>query len=107
MSREEVVSVVNDFLEEEFEIEVDTLEPDAVMHEALELDSLDYVDLVIVIESNFGFKITGEDFKTITTLLRDGKIRPVIDSVMPLSEGKQAYRRMEEGKQSGKIILTP
>ncbi len=48
-----------------------------------------------------------EDFKTITTLLRDGKIRPVIDSVMPLSEGKEAYRRMEEGRQSGKIILVP
>jgi NADPH:quinone reductase-like Zn-dependent oxidoreductase len=48
-----------------------------------------------------------QDFRIITTLLRDGKIRPVIDSVMPLSEGKEAYRRMEEGLQSGKIILTP
>jgi len=48
-----------------------------------------------------------QDFRTITALLWDGKIRPVIDSVMPLSEGKEAYRRMEEGKQSGKIVLTP
>ena len=48
-----------------------------------------------------------QDFKTITALLWDGKIRPVIDSVMPLSEGQEAYRRMEEGKQSGKIILVP
>ena len=48
-----------------------------------------------------------EDFKTVTTLLREGKIRPVIDSVMPLSEGKEAYRRMEEGRQSGKIVLVP
>ncbi|MBW2410799.1 MAG: zinc-binding dehydrogenase [Deltaproteobacteria bacterium] len=48
-----------------------------------------------------------EDFKTVTGLLREGKIRPVIDSVMPLSEGQEAYRRMEEGRQSGKIILTP
>jgi NADPH:quinone reductase-like Zn-dependent oxidoreductase len=47
------------------------------------------------------------DFRTITSLLWDGKIRPVIDSVMPLSEGKEAYRRMEEGKQSGKIVLVP
>jgi NADPH:quinone reductase-like Zn-dependent oxidoreductase len=48
-----------------------------------------------------------EDFNTITSLLREGKIRPVIDSVMPLSEGREAYRRMEEGRQSGKIVLTP
>jgi NADPH:quinone reductase-like Zn-dependent oxidoreductase len=48
-----------------------------------------------------------EDFRTITSLLWDGKIRPVIDSVMPLREGKEAYQRMEEGKQSGKIVLTP
>ena len=48
-----------------------------------------------------------QDFKTVTELLREGKIRPVIDSVMPLSEGKEAYRRMEEGRQSGKIILVP
>jgi NADPH:quinone reductase-like Zn-dependent oxidoreductase len=48
-----------------------------------------------------------QDFKTITALLWDGKIRPVIDSVMPLSEGQEAYRRMEEGRQSGKIVLIP
>ena len=48
-----------------------------------------------------------QDFKTITALLWDGKIRPVIDSVMPLSEGKEAYRRIEEGRQSGKIVLVP
>ena len=48
-----------------------------------------------------------QDFKIVTGLLREGKIRPVIDSVMPLREGREAYRRMEEGKQSGKIILVP
>ena len=33
----------------------------------LELDSLDYIDLVVVIESNFGFKVKPEDFVSITT----------------------------------------
>jgi acyl carrier protein len=33
----------------------------------LDLDSLDYVDLVVVIESNFGFKVKGEDFIEIKT----------------------------------------
>jgi len=68
MSKEEVVNVVNGFLIEEFEIEPETLEPHAVLQEALDLDSLDYVDLIVVIEDNFGVKVTGEDFKQIKTL---------------------------------------
>jgi len=48
-----------------------------------------------------------EDFRMITALLWVGKIKPVIDRVMPLSEGKKAYQIMEEGRQFGKIVLTP
>jgi acyl carrier protein len=33
----------------------------------LDLDSLDYVDLVVVIEENLGFKPTSDDFKAIAT----------------------------------------
>ncbi|MGL1886414.1 MAG: phosphopantetheine-binding protein [Reichenbachiella sp.] len=68
MTREEVVKTINGFLEEEFEVEVASLDPNGALQDTLELDSLDYVDLVVVIESNFGFKVTGEDFKTIVTL---------------------------------------
>ena len=48
-----------------------------------------------------------EDFRTVTSLLWAGKIKPVIYRVMPLREGKQAYRMMEAGGQLGKIVLTP
>lgn len=68
MNREEVVETINGFLEEEFEVEIASLDLDGALQETLDLDSLDYVDLVVVIESNFGFKVTGEDFKTITSL---------------------------------------
>ncbi|SMD32185.1 acyl carrier protein [Reichenbachiella faecimaris] len=68
MNKEEVVEKVNGFLVEEFEIDPVVLKPEAVLKEALDLDSLDYVDLVVVIEDNFGFKVTGEDFVGITTL---------------------------------------
>ena len=37
------------------------------MKETLALDSLDYVDLVVVIEQNFGFKVKGEDFLQLVT----------------------------------------
>ena len=42
-----------------------------------------------------------------TELLWAGKIKPVIDQVMPLSDGVEAYRRMEAGHQFGKIVLAP
>ena len=48
-----------------------------------------------------------QDFREVTGLLWAGKIKPVIDQVMPLSEGVEAYRRMEAGQQFGKIVLVP
>ena len=41
--------------------------PGANLKETLELDSLDYIDLVVVIESNFSFKVKPEDFTNILT----------------------------------------
>lgn len=68
MTREEVIEKINQFLIEEFEVEEDQLIPEGNLKETVGLDSLDYVDLVVVIESNFGFKVKGEDFVTIKTL---------------------------------------
>jgi NADPH:quinone reductase-like Zn-dependent oxidoreductase len=50
---------------------------------------------------------THQDFRDVTALLWSGKLKPVIDRIMPLSEGKEAYAIMERGKQFGKIVLTP
>lgn len=68
MNREEVINKINEFLIEEFEVEEDQIVPEGNLKETLGLDSLDYVDLVVVIESNFGFKVKGEDFVNIHTL---------------------------------------
>jgi len=67
MTKDVIISKVNEFLVEEFEVDVNKIQPEANMRETLDLDSLDYVDLVVVIESNFGFKVVGEDFINITT----------------------------------------
>jgi NADPH:quinone reductase-like Zn-dependent oxidoreductase len=48
-----------------------------------------------------------EDFRTITSLLWEGRLKPVVDRVMPLSRGREAYRIMEKGEHFGKIVLTP
>lgn len=67
MTKDTVIEKINSFLVEEFEVSRDVISPNANLQETLELDSLDYVDLVVVIESNFGFKVTGEDFKGVAT----------------------------------------
>jgi acyl carrier protein len=67
MTKDLIISKVNEFLVDEFEVESSKIIPDANMRETLDLDSLDYVDLVVVIESNFGFKVVGEDFINIHT----------------------------------------
>ena len=67
MNKEEIISKVNEFLIEEFEVSADKITPDAPLKETLELDSLDYVDLVVIIEGNFGIKVLQEDFVAIRT----------------------------------------
>jgi NADPH:quinone reductase-like Zn-dependent oxidoreductase len=47
------------------------------------------------------------DFKDVVGMLWAGKVKPVIDSVMPLSEGRAAYEKMERGELLGKVVLTP
>lgn len=50
---------------------------------------------------------THQDFRDVISLLWAGKLKPVIDRVMPLSQGREAYEIVEKGKQFGKIVLTP
>lgn len=62
MSKEEVINKVNEFLVAEFEVNPQEISSDANLKDTLGLDSLDYVDLVVIIESTFGVKVKGEDF---------------------------------------------
>ena len=57
-----IIDKINGFLSEEFEVDVNRMMPGANLREVLELDSLDYIDLVVVIENNFSFKVKPEDF---------------------------------------------
>ena len=68
MQREEVIKTVNRFLVEEIEIEEDLLKEDALLKEDLRIDSLDFVDIVVIVEKNFGFKIKPEEMKEVRTL---------------------------------------
>ena len=67
MTQADIIKTINGFLVDEFEVDETIITPEGNLREKLELDSLDYVDLVVVIESNFGFKVKGEDFLAIHT----------------------------------------
>lgn len=67
MERQQIIETVNEFLIEEFEADAADIVANENMHDTLDLDSLDYVDLVVLIDENFGFKTTAEDFGEIKT----------------------------------------
>lgn len=67
MEMKEIIEKVNEILIDEFEVEPDVITPEAPLRETLDLDSLDYVDLVVAIESISGVKLGEDDFKDIVT----------------------------------------
>jgi acyl carrier protein len=67
MTNNEIIERIHDVLVEEFEVDAEKLVPDANLKDTLGLDSLDYIDLVVIIESNFSFKVKPEDFTDIAT----------------------------------------
>ena len=67
MNNNEIIEKIREFMIEEFEVEADKITPEANLKATMGLDSLDYIDLVVVIESNFKFKVKPEDFTTIIT----------------------------------------
>jgi NADPH:quinone reductase-like Zn-dependent oxidoreductase len=49
---------------------------------------------------------TGEDFAGAFELVKSGRARPVVDTVLPLEEIRAGHERLEAGEQLGKIVLT-
>ena len=47
------------------------------------------------------------EFRTMLSAVAAGRLTPRVDRVFPLSQAREAYALMEEGRQHGKIILTP
>ena len=68
MTKTEIAEKVNTLLTEEFEIASELLTPEASLKDDLEIDSLDFVDIVVLINQEFGFKPQTEDLKSVKTL---------------------------------------
>jgi len=57
-----LIEKINTILAEEFEVDSSIIKPEAPLMETLDLDSLDLVDMVVLIEHNFGFTVKAKDF---------------------------------------------
>ncbi|MBQ2507664.1 MAG: acyl carrier protein [Bacteroidaceae bacterium] len=68
MDRKVIEEKVNAFLIDDLEIDEDKIADDALLKEDLGIDSLDFVDIVVIVEKNFGFKIKPEEMGGVKTL---------------------------------------
>ena len=68
MTRQEIEEKVKEFLIEELEIEEENIFPEAKLKEDMGIDSLDYVDIVVIVEKTFEFKIKPEEMANVKTL---------------------------------------
>ena len=67
MNINEIQEKVNAFLVDELEIDESKIEDDARLKEDLGIDSLEVVDVIVLVEREFGFKMSREHFKEIKT----------------------------------------
>ena len=68
MTRQEIEEKVRAFLIDDLEIEEEKIADDSKLKDDMGIDSLDFVDIVVIVEKNFGFKIKPEEMTGVTTL---------------------------------------
>ena len=68
MTRKEIEEKVKEFLIEDIEVDEDKIFPEAKLKDDLGIDSLDFVDIVVIVNNKFGFKIKQEEMIGIDTL---------------------------------------
>ena len=68
MERKEIEEKIKAFLIDELEVEEEKIAPEALLKEDIGIDSLDFVDIVVIVERTFGFKIKPEEMAGVKTL---------------------------------------
>lgn len=69
MTEKELIEITNKAISDEFEFDLEQMIPTAHLYKDLGLDSLDAVDLVLVLEKAFGVKLRNQpEVKEVRTL---------------------------------------
>ncbi|MDD7454793.1 MAG: acyl carrier protein [Bacteroidales bacterium] len=68
MTRQEIKAKVDAFLVEELEIDEAKISDDALLKQDLGIDSLDLVDVIVLIKNEFGVKVETSDLGKLQAL---------------------------------------
>ena len=77
MTKEALYAKVQDILVNEFEIPGDKIRPDALLADDLDLDSIDFIDIIGKVKEFIPGKINPDDFKKVQT------VQDVTDALFP------------------------
>lgn len=67
MERKEIEEKVRGILIDDLEIDEDKIAPEALLKEDMGIDSLDFVDIPVIVKREFGFKIKSEEMVGVKT----------------------------------------
>ncbi len=68
MDRKEIEEKVREILIDDLEIDEEKITPEALLKEELGIDSLDFVDIPVIVKRDFGFKIKSEEMAGVKTV---------------------------------------
>ena len=70
MNRSEIEEKVKEFMIEDREIDEEKIYPEAKLKEDMGIDSLDFVDIVVIVDKTFGFKLKAEEMAGVDTFAK-------------------------------------
>ncbi|WP_281710300.1 acyl carrier protein [Anaerobiospirillum succiniciproducens] len=82
-NKEEILEEFKKLLEEEFEVDPQSITLDSLLYEDLDLDSIDAVDMIVYIQKKTKTKVKPEVFKSVRTV---GDVVNVIDDLIQQSK---------------------
>jgi acyl carrier protein len=68
MNTDEIYKLVKNYLVNDFEVPEEKISPEANLFENLELDSIDALDMIATLESEYNLKVDEEELKKIRTV---------------------------------------
>lgn len=82
MTKDEIFNKLKDILVQDFEVDSDIIKPEALLGDELDLDSIDFVDLVVKMKEYIPERINPDVFKSVKTV-QDAvdKLEPYINKV--------------------------
>ena len=82
MTKDELYTKITDILVNEFEIEAEKITPETLLVDELDLDSIDFVDMISKVRDFIPGKLNPESFKSVRTL------QDIVDALYPYTQAQ-------------------